>query len=318
MMTLLVEKQSAERLAEPHIAPEPTSVPAPDAAEAPRRWMWDVGIILQMFAVLVIGLLLNLVFVSQLQYSTSQSTLRQDLRLQLAQGSAPIGQNTIDGTLTPLGTPLALLEIPQLKKSEVIVEGSTSVQTAVGVGHRRDSAFPGQAGNSILMGRSGAYGGVFSAIGTLEPGARFAVTTGQGTFTYQVIGSRRAGDPMPPAPKPGEGRLTLTTAAGLPFMPQDVLRVDARLVSEIAPTPSRVFAAGEKKLPESEQTMGQDFSGMLGIIILFQLLTAAVISAIWCWRRWGKWHTWIALAPILLTISILLGNQINMILPNLL
>ncbi|MDN5670008.1 MAG: sortase, partial [Renibacterium salmoninarum] len=59
-------------------------------------------------------------------------------------------------------------------------------------------------------------------------------------------------------------------------------------------------------------------SGMLGIIILFQLLTAAVIAAIWCWKRWGKWHTWIALAPILLTISILLGNQINMILPNLL
>lgn len=316
MMTLLVENQSTETLAEPKVAPAPA--PVPEAVEAPKRWIWDVGIILQMFAVLVIGLLLNLVFVSQLQYSTSQSALRQDLRLQLAQGSAPIGQNTIDGTLTPLGTPIALLEIPQLKKSEVIVEGTTSAQTAVGVGHRRDSSFPGQAGTAILMGRSGAYGGVFSAIGTLKPGARFAVTTGQGTFTYQVIGSRRAGDPMPPTPKPTEGRLTLTTAAGVPFMPQDVLRVDARLVSEVAPTPPRVFAAGEKKLPESEQTMGQDFSGMLGIIILFQLLTAAVIAAIWCWKRWGKWHTWIALAPILLTISILLGNQINMILPNLL
>ncbi|MDN5668715.1 MAG: hypothetical protein L0G87_09995, partial [Renibacterium salmoninarum] len=150
MMTLLVENQSTETLAEPKVAPAPA--PVPEAVEAPKRWIWDVGIILQMFAVLVIGLLLNLVFVSQLQYSTSQSALRQDLRLQLAQGSAPIGQNTIEGTLTPLGTPIALLEIPQLKKSEVIVEGTTSAQTAVGVGHRRDSSFPGQAGTAILMG----------------------------------------------------------------------------------------------------------------------------------------------------------------------
>ncbi|WP_394939288.1 sortase [Psychromicrobium sp. YIM B11713] len=294
----------------------PVRAAAVQPAPVTQKWQWDLGLGLRMLAIVIIGLLLNLVFVSQLQHTTSQTSLFHQLRLSLAEGSVPVGEKDSEGKWVVPGTPVALLEIPQLNLSEVIVEGTTSSQTAVGVGHRRDSVLPGQSGTAVLMGRSGAYGGVFSSLRNLKAGDRFVVTTGQGKFTYQVMGSRLPGDPLPPKLAKAEGRITLISASGPAFLPSQILRVDAKLVSEPAPRPAKTISA--EALPGSEQAMAQDTSGLFGMILLLQLLTAAAAAAVWSWKRWGKWQTWLVMTPILLLLSILTGGQINMLLPNLL
>lgn len=269
---------------------------------------------LSMVSGIILVLLLNLVLLTPIQHAMSQKTLYDQLRVSLFEGSAPLQGTEESGDLIPLGTPIALLSIPDLNVNEVVLEGSASGQTMQGAGHVRTSAMPGQPGTSILLGRSGAYGGVFNQLGSLKAGMRIKMTTGQGEATFQVQGLRRPGDSNPPALKAKEGRLTLTTAGGSAFLPEDVLRVDAQLISD----PFEKAATPKFKLLDSEKPFGQDPSQLFGLVIMLQLLIGACMALAWCWRRWGKWQSWVVFVPVLGALTILVGNQVNYLLPNLL
>jgi sortase A len=113
-----------------------------------------------------------------------------------------------------------------------------------------------------------------------------------------------------------EGRLTLITADGPPFMPDDVLRVDAKLVSKAFDKPAPVIQPGS--LPGQEQAMGQDTSNLVVLVLCLQLLIIVALAAVWSWKRWGTWETWIVFLPALGAAALLTGIQINYLLPNLL
>ena len=282
----------------------------------PAPWRSVLAMALVMLSVVIVGQVLNIVVVSSLQHANAQSRLYADLRLSLSEGSAPLGPVDVAGQPVPLGTPLALLTIESLGIREVVVEGTAAAQTMQAVGHRRDTALPGQAGTSVLMGRSGAYGGVFQNLYRLAPGTVFTVVTGQGSAEYQVTGLRRAGDTAPAAPAADEGRLTLTTAAGLPYLPDDVLRADAKLLSKPFPKAAQAFAPGS--LPAAELALGQDTENLWAIVLSLELLVLALAAAIWAWFRWGKRETWLVFLPVLAAVSIGAGTQLNHLLPNLL
>lgn len=271
---------------------------------------------LTMVAAIITLQLVNIAVISPLQHATAQARLYDQLRLTLSEGSAPLGQTDFEGKLVPPGTPIALLAMPELNVREVIVEGTASPQTMEGVGHRRDTPLPGQPGISVLMGRSGAFGGVFGNLHSARIGSTFTVTTGQGEATYEITGQRRAGDTAPALPAATEGRLTLITADGPAFMPNDVLRVDAKLVSKPFEKAAPVILPGS--LPESEQAMGQDTSSLFLLILCLQLLILVSLGAIWSWTKWGKWETWLVFVPVLTAAALLTGTQVNYLLPNLL
>jgi sortase (surface protein transpeptidase) len=71
---------------------------------------------------------------------------------------------------------------------------------------------PGEAGNAVIAARN-AYGGPFGPLDHLGPGSTMKVATGQGHFTYRVIGRRvlSARDPSP-FQATTDNRLTLVTA----------------------------------------------------------------------------------------------------------
>lgn len=270
---------------------------------------------LSLASAFVLALLIQVTLVSQFQHFTSQSSLYSQLRLQLAEGSLPIGQTDVDGKVTTLGSPIALLTIPELGVREVIVEGSASAETATGVGHRRDTPLPGQAGESVLLGRAAAYGGVFSSLDTLAPGSVFTVTTGQGVSKYRVIGVH---DPKekPAALQSGEGRLTLTTASGTRFMPSGVTRVDAELITPAFTRPTPVMGVGF--VNNSEAPMGSDTSGLFGLSWLAELFVVLVVAATWAWKRWPRRTVWVIFAPTLFCTQLAITGQIAMLLPNIL
>jgi LPXTG-site transpeptidase (sortase) family protein len=271
---------------------------------------------LTMVAAVITLQLINVVVISPLQHATAQTHLYEQLRLTLSEGSAPLGQTDFEGKLNAPGTPIALLTMPDLNVSEVIVEGTAAAQTMDGVGHRRDTPLPGQPGISVLMGRSGAFGGVFRDLHLAGIGSKFTITTAQGIASYQITGQRRAGDTAPAPPSGSHGRLTLTTADGPAFMPDEVLRVDAELVSKAFDKPAPVIMPGS--LPEAEQAMGQDTSDLFLLILFLQLLILVSLAAIWSWTRWGKWETWLVFVPVLGVVALLTGTQVNHLLPNLL
>lgn len=266
-------------------------------------------------AALVLGFIFHLVVISAFAESRSQSMLFNQFRAELAAGTAPVGQVDTAGKLLKIGAPVATISFPSLDKRYTVVEGTSSRALLDGPGHRRDSPLPGQQGVSVVYGREAAYGGPFGGLSSLRIGDKITTVTGQGKAEYQVIGLRRAGDRAPAPVAAKEGRLTLVTAAGTSFMSGSVLRVDAKLVGTAQPTPQPVLKLGS--LSPAEDPLASDGSGWLPMFLLIELAIAAVVVLLLALRRWGKWHTWIVGAPVLLIIGAELAKQVVVVLPNL-
>ncbi|MGH3755584.1 MAG: sortase [Pseudonocardiaceae bacterium] len=271
--------------------------------------------VLAIVAVLTLGFLAQLTFIGGLQHDRDQAEAFDELRIQLAIGTAPVGALGVDGRPLPSGTPVAILEIPRLDLQEVILEGSSSRVLMSGVGHRRDTVLPGQAGTSVVLGRRGGYGGPFGGIGGLRQGDEIIVTTGQGRHTFAVLGVRRAGAPLPPALASGQGRLNLVTADGPTFGPTDALRVDANLTS---PVQLRGVQVPSGALPDNEAVMAVDSSALLALTLRVPLLLAAAVGTVWIRHRVGRWQAWVIGLPVLALLGVTVIDTVAALLPNVL
>lgn len=292
-------------------------LPAPAPKDlGPRTGRWWAGVAILAVSVLLLSFVAHVAVFSSFQHHRSQTGAYETLRDDMARGITPVGQLDAQDEMTVPGTPVALMEIPALDQVQVVVEGTGSEELRSGPGHRRDSVMPGQAGTSVLMGRQTTYGGPFGSLNRLAPGDEITITTGQGVNTYRVFGLRTAGDPVPEPLRAGRGRLELQTANGLSLFPNGVLHVDAELVSDVQPTPSRVMA--EAALPPGERAMGQDSSVLFSAFFVFVFFLAAVAAAWWLWKRWGRWHAWIVGVPVLLTLGVTMFDLTMNALPNLL
>lgn len=271
---------------------------------------------LSIVAALMVGFLLSISLVSHLQHAVSQQQLGDEFRQLLRDGTAPVSEGNADGVLLADGSPVAYLEIPILGVHEFVVEGTNSGSLRAGPGHRRDTVLPGQEGTSVIMGRAAAYGGPFSRLQELQPGQHFSMVTGQGQFTYEVIGVRYAGDPSPPAPVAGESRLVLETARGVPYVPEGVVRVDASLTSTTQPAGLRQTTS--ISLPASHWELASDNSTVWALVFALQLLVVIEIAAVWSLRRIGPRKTWVVFVPLTLLGGLLVADQVSRLLPNLL
>ncbi|WP_405017347.1 sortase [Kitasatospora sp. NBC_00070] len=298
----------------------PPPVPPAAPAVAPvRRLRPDgaqlAGAALAILAGLLLGLLFDFGPLGGLRHLRDHQTGYAELRLTLAQGTAPIGQLDADGKPVRPGTPVALLEIPQLGLREVIREGSTGEVLAAGPGHRRDTAMPGQAGASVLLGRQAGFGGAFGSIGELRAGETFTVTTGQGRHTFRVVGVRRAGDPVPPAVKKGAGRVVLVTADGPLYAPSGLLLVDADLTSEVQEANARPLSAAA--LPAAEKALGTEDAAWVPLVLWGEALLLAAVGLALAWSRWGRHQSWIVGVPVLSALGLAVADQVARLLPNL-
>ena len=272
--------------------------------------------VLMVISALLLALVLNVMVIGHVRHLVAQQQLSDTFRVQLAEGTAPVSEGDIDDRLLPDGTPVAMIEIPRLGVDEVIVEGTDSETIQLGPGHRRDTALPGQPGESVIMGRAAGYGAPFGRIQELAPGDTFSIVTGQGRHDYEVIGLRYAGDPSPPRIGAGESRVILTTARGIPFAPSGVARVDARLVSETQPGGIREtrFAT----LPEADRELRGDTSMVWALVFALQFLVVIEIAAVWAYRAVGARRTWIVFVPVTLFAALWVTGEIVRLLPNLL
>ncbi|MGW7382446.1 sortase [Streptomyces sp. NPDC054794] len=299
------------------------AVPTKLAPAAPRTFVRSVTAVrhlarggLLSLAALLLGISAQLLLISGIQEHSAQHAAFDELREQLALGTAPVSQTDQQGKLLAPGTPVALIDVPTLNLNQVVLEGTDSTVMTDGPGHRRDTPMPGQAGTSVLMGRAGAYGAPFAHLADLAEGDTFSVTTGQGKAKYQVTDVRRAGDPAPVALASGKGRLVLITATGARFMPAGVLRVDAELISAPFQTPSAVIRSGT--LPESEEPLAHPSGVPWPLVMWLQALLLAAVAAVWAWHRWGRHQTWIVFAPVVAVLGLQVATRTTELLPNLL
>jgi sortase A len=283
------------------------------------------GNALLILAVCLIGFVLWFAFLSRLDYDRVQvesyATFRNSLALATAPtgpiepGPCPPAASVCPPQVVPPGTPVAVLNIPEINLTTVVFQGTNGHVLEGGPGHLRDTPMPGQPGISEIFGRRTAYGGPFSRLPTLHQGEYFTVTTGQGVATYKVIDLRRAGDPYPPALAAGQGRLVLVTADGPPLAPTGVLDVDADLTSKPSPAPAMIVSSSD--LGASEQALGIDSEALVPVVLWGFLLLAAAALLAWTGRRWGRWQTWIVAVPVVCFVSLSIADQVARLLPNL-
>jgi sortase A len=245
---------------------------------------------------------------SGLQEHRTNTVLYSTLRQNLSSATTPIG-----GVISP-GTPVALLQASTLGLSNtVVVEGTTSTELRSGPGHLRNSPLPGQAGISVLLGKSTTYGGAFARLSRVAAGDTIKVTTGQGEFTYTVERIRRPGDPLPAPPDAGRGRLMLETSSGLNWSRSSALYVDARLEGNPQPTPSGRL----RSVTNAEKPMRGDSSGLVTMVFWLQALVLITIGSVWAWLRWGRWQTWLVGLPLCLAVLWGISENALLLLPNL-
>ncbi len=275
-----------------------------------------VRAVLVLVFVFSVTLFLQLVLVSSLQHSAAQGRAYDSFRAKLATGTAPIGPTDSAGRELELGTSVAYLEIPSIGVKQVVGEGTTSSVLFDGPGHRRDTPLPGQVGSSVLFGRRAAFGGPFSDVSSLKAGDAIKVTTGQGVFNFTVTGVRAEGQPAPPAPTAGAGRLLLVTAAGRAFLPDGVLRVDAELDGLAVIGAGRLVSAAG--LPAEERVMAGDASTLWALALWLQALIGLSLGVVWAWHRWGRAQTWVVFLPPLMLVGLAASGEAARLLPNLL
>jgi sortase A len=274
------------------------------------------GTTLWILALCLLGFVLWFAFLSRLHYDRIQVESYANFRVNLALATAPTGptQPGFPAKLLVPGTPVGVLNIPEIGLTSVIFEGTSGRVLESGPGHLRDTPLPGQPGVSVIFGRRAAYGGPFSRLPWLKAGDIFTVTTGQGVASYRVIDLRRAGDPVPPFTA-GTGRLILVTADGPPLAPFGVLRVDADLISKPSQAPTMVISAAQ--LGPSEQVLGTDPNALWAVVLWGVLLLGAAALLAWAGQQWGRWQTWIVAVPVVLFLSLTISDQVAVLLPNL-
>src|SRR5262249_19179804 len=162
----------------------------------------------------------------------------------------------------------AVLQIPEIGVRDlVVVEGTSPSQLENGPGHRRDTPLPGQAGVSVVMGRSLLFGGPFADLLELRGGSDIVVTTGEGAFHYTVHGSRTEGGEQPADLLPGAARLTLISSRRVGSWLDasvEAVYVDATLSGPATPAPG-----GRPTVIDHSETTMQGDAGALGEVALW-------------------------------------------------
>ncbi len=97
-----------------------------------------------------------------------------------------------DGTITeseawPADLPVALVRIPRYDRSLAVFAGVGKEQLRRGPGYDPNTARPGFAGNTVMIGKSGTYGSAFADLDQLVTGDQLIMTTVGGTLAYSVL-----------------------------------------------------------------------------------------------------------------------------------
>lgn len=262
-------------------------------------------------AVTAVGLLAALFFAYEFLLS-GIPVQRMQAEL-LAEFKQAVPTTTLDApSSTPAeGTAVALLRIPRIGLSTVVVEGSSPSDLKMGPGHLSASPLPGEYGNSVIEGRRLTYDPPFRSIDSLRKGDTITVATGQGSFAYKVAKVEHVSSGKSDVvSNTSSSELTLVTSDP-PVIATGRLAVVAKLQGKPLAVPSRPGAPeGAVQLGLSGDPLGL----ALGLVWLLLLVFAAGVT----WRlrsRVPRTVLYLFAAPVLTTLTLLTYANLDSLLP---
>ena len=220
----------------------------------------------------------------------------------------------------PDGIPIAVIDIPKINVSQVVVSGTNENDLSKGPGHYSGTAMPGQAGDIAIAGHRTTHGAPFNGLANLAPGDPIYLTDIYGhRMTYVV-----ALTPYPVQPSNvsvlnyfGDNRLTLTTCN-----PEFSARQRLVVVAEYQP-PGGTRPAHPVALTNGGRPYRVTISGEAGwntslfpqVLLVVGLLLALGLTN----RRWsrmlGSESRWLVLVPIWTALFVILFQLLTNFLP---
>jgi sortase A len=263
---------------------------------------------------LVLGFVAFVLLGSKVQANRAQDVLYGRIVDELGLATAPI-----NGVIRA-GTPIGVLEIPRLGLRQALIQGSSAEQTAKGPGLKSDTAFPGQAGNSFVVGRRASFGAPFRDLGRLQVDDEIKVVTGQGTSTFKVD-LVRFSDSAKTELSNVASRLTLVTSDPA-FTPTRQVVATAVLVSHTSdlgeteltttPYPTSTTPVGRLGEKPGEHTL----DNAIVVLLWTQALLAIVYLVTRLGLRFGKRALWIGATPVLFAVVWNVFEGVAALLPN--
>jgi sortase A len=112
-----------------------------------------------------------------------------------------------------LGTGIALLEVPKINLSMVVVEGVGVEDLKLGPGHYPGTPLPGEPGNVVISGHRTTYSHPFYNVNELTRGDPITLTNPDGTKEIYLVSETRVVEPtaVEVVSNTPDDRLTLTT-----------------------------------------------------------------------------------------------------------
>jgi sortase A len=116
--------------------------------------------------------------------------------------------NTSGSSAIAPGVPVARLLIPRLAMDEIVIEGVDDYALMAGPGHLPGSAYPGEAGNSIISAHRDRH---FASLGAIQLGDTLYTEAGTKRTAWVVISKRVIDADAPALFRTRDATLTLTT-----------------------------------------------------------------------------------------------------------
>ena len=137
---------------------------------------------------LLLGLVVYQLWGTGIETRRTQSALRQEFNRIIATTQPATATTSPAGTsaFLPVTDALALIEIPSINISKIIVEGITPKDLRRGPGHFPKTPLPGELGNSAIAGHRTSYDAPFGNLNTIALDDPIIVTTPKGKFEYIV------------------------------------------------------------------------------------------------------------------------------------
>ena len=286
------------------MATEPTRPPPAQPGSPPRSRWNPLSASVLATGLLVLGFGGYVTVISGVRADRDQRTLYATFRDQVRRATVP--------TTEPIaaGAPVALLEIPRLALTQVVVEGTSAERLARGPGHRADTVLPGQAGVSVLLGHRHLYGGPFASLDRLRAGDPITVTTGQGTFHYLVDGVHRAGQ-RPLTLPPAAASLLLETG-GASWTTGGTLEVAAALSG----TPLAAVVDRPPAVASSDLARHGDTDALVPLLLWSQALLLLGLGSAALWLRVPHAALWLVAAPLIALVLLHVYAAAAALLPN--
>lgn len=250
-------------------------------------------------ALVILGVVVVEFVLSPLFQQRAQHQLTSQFNAMVTKAATAIGQSGVSplpDTAPDYGSAVAVLQIPKLGLTQVVVEGVSSNFTQSGPGHVPGTVLPGQAGESTIVGRRTTFGAPFFNIGSLKTGDVIKVITVEGPSIYKVVGEKKA--------------QTLTSANTLKLItstPPVLAFGSSTVTAELQAKPYPATPKNARTAPSTNQ-----FALM---VLLLEVLVVALYLSRGIYRRFGPLIGWLLLAPLVAGSVVALTLALDTLLP---